>query len=215
MAPVSGMVCVSTFSIYTTYILDVRYLGGKLLILILPHYMVEVKMDSGKHEKANVKKIIRNDLFRKGNKLRLGIKKRQTCRGRGGGQHSREGTTFQEPGRPLKNWQVANDHPVVREERVWDEVRRRRSPSRAGRDLQAIIKSFDLILSEVGSPERFLNDAKSGNAAQVIINDPVLPTLLLSAPRSIFRRTLAKFQKNWLAQCGLWRQQSDKELITE
>lgn len=42
-------------------------------------------MDSGKHEKANVKKIIRNDLFRKGNKLRLGIKKRQTCRGRGGG----------------------------------------------------------------------------------------------------------------------------------
>lgn len=62
--------------------------------------------------------------------------------------------------------------------------------------MQAIIKSFDLILSEVGSPERFLNDAKSGNAAQVIINDPVLPTLLLSAPRSIFRRTLAKFQKN-------------------
>lgn len=89
MAPVSGMVCVSTFSIYTTYILDVRYLGGKLLILILPHYMGEVKMDSGKHEKANVKKIIRNDLFRKGNKLRLGIKKRQTCRGRGGAAFQR------------------------------------------------------------------------------------------------------------------------------
>lgn len=38
------------------------------------------------------------------------------------------------------------------------------------------------------TPERFLSYAKSDNAAQVVINDPVLPALLQSAPRYIFQK---------------------------
>lgn len=80
------------------------------------------------------------------------MEERQTCRVQEGGQHSREATTFQEPGRPLRNWQEANDLPVVREERVWADEVWRRGLSGACRDLQAIRQSLDLILGEVGSP---------------------------------------------------------------
>lgn len=80
------------------------------------------------------------------------MEKRQTRRVQEGGQHSREATPFQEPGRPLRNWQEANDLPVVREERVWADEVWRRGLSGAGRDLQAITQSLDLILGEVGSP---------------------------------------------------------------
>lgn len=80
------------------------------------------------------------------------MEERQTCRVQEGGQHSREATTFQEPGRPLRNWQEAKDLPVVREDRVWADEVWRRGLSGAYRDLQAIIQSLDLILGEVGNP---------------------------------------------------------------
>lgn len=80
------------------------------------------------------------------------MEERQTCRVQEGGQHSREATTFQEPGRPLRNWQEANDLPVVSKERVWADEVWRRGLSGACRDLQAIIQSLDLILGEVGNP---------------------------------------------------------------
>lgn len=122
----------------------------------------------------------------------------------------------QEPGRPLRSWQEASNLPVVREERVWGDEVRRSSLSGACRDLQAITESLDLIRGEVCNPWKISELCQvRQRSSSYYKRSCASSSVAESAPRYIFRKALAKFQQNRLARRGLWRQQSEEELIKE
>lgn len=127
-----------------------RYSGGRLLIPICATLYGGNKKWTCKYTKANVRKVVRSDLFRKRNKLRpKGWKWGRHARGR---EHSRKATRS----RSLEDLWGAGRKPAIS---LWwerrgcedDEVRRS-SLSGACRDLQAITESLDLIRGEVCNP---------------------------------------------------------------